>query len=250
MSVQQQMLDLLRLQELAASVSNTRNLIANAPARIEEIEERFRQRNTEYVEAKTRYDAIEEDHKARNSEVAELQIQLEHFNENLMKVQNQREYAAILKEIDDVKTRISGHETTILEQMDELEKLKGELQSMSEHITTERKVVAKEVAGVEEEVGQAETRRGQSLKERIKVEAGLPKMLLAQVLRLETGRQGLFLSRVEDGTCQTCYVRIRPQAYQEIKTASGIHACGSCKRLMYHEPTLSKVLEAATTAGS
>ena len=174
MSVQQQMLDLLRLQELAASVSNTRNLIANAPARIEEIEERFRQRNTEYVEAKTRYDAIEEDHKARNSEVAELQIQLEHFNENLMKVQNQREYAAILKEIDDVKTRISGHETTILEQMDELEKLKGELQSMSEHITTERKVVAKEVAGVEEEVGQAETRRGQSLKERIKVEAGLP----------------------------------------------------------------------------
>ena len=250
MTVQQQMLDLLRLQELAAAVSNTRTLIANAPARIEEIEERFRKRNTEYVEAKGRYDEIQTDHSARNVEVAELQTQLEHFNENLMKVQNQREYAAILKEIDDVKTRISAHETTILEQMDELEKLKEEIQSMSDHINTEREVVAKEVAAVEEEVGHAETRRGQALTERVKVETDLPKMLLAQVLRLETSRQGLFLSRVEDGTCQSCYVRIRPQAYQEIKTAVGIHSCGSCKRLLYHEPTLSKVLEAAATAGS
>ena len=55
---------------------------------------------------------------------------------------------------------------------------------------------------------------------------------------MERGRSGIFLSKAVDGTCQSCYVRVRPQVFQEIRTAAKVHACGNCRRFLYHEPTL------------
>ena len=51
-----------------------------------------------------------------------------------MQVKNQREYAAMLKEIDSVKAQISDHEEAILTDMEEIEKLKVELATHEEHI--------------------------------------------------------------------------------------------------------------------
>ena len=56
-------------------------------------------------------------------------------------------------------------------------------------------------------------------------------------------RQGIFLSKADNGTCQSCFVRIRPQVFQEIKLASKVHTCDSCRRFLYHEPTLKPALE-------
>ena len=69
--------------------------------------------------------------------------------EDLMQVKNQREYAAMLNEIDTVKAQISGHEEAILRDMEEIEKLKVELADQEQHIATEREAVAKERAEVE-----------------------------------------------------------------------------------------------------
>ena len=60
--------------------------------------------------------------------------------------------------------------------------------------------------------------------------------------RLEPNRQGLFLTQADDGVCQSCFVRVRPQGFQEIKLAIKIHSCGNCKRLLYHQPSLERMV--------
>ncbi|MDX1388931.1 MAG: hypothetical protein R3344_07050, partial [Acidobacteriota bacterium] len=62
--------------------------------------------------------------------------------------------------------------------------------------------------------------------------------LLASLRRIEANRQGVFMARAEDGSCQLCYVRIRPQAFQEIKLASEVHVCSQCRRFLYFEDAL------------
>lgn len=238
MEAKETLVRMLRLQELAKKIAIARNLIEGAPMRMEEIEQRFRDRNTEYVALKDRFDEIETDRDEREDELGDLEESKKKFTHDLMQVQNQREYAATLKEIDGVKSRIAEHEDAILKGMEETETLKPELEKFAAEIEVERKKVEEERGTVEAEVATAREEVAHDLAERERIESELPATLVANLHRIEEMRQGLFLVKVEDGMCQACYVRIRPQVGQEIRTASKIHACTQCRRFLYHEPAL------------
>ena len=110
----QQLLSLLRIQELANEIRVARRILDEAPQKIEEIEQRFRDRNAEYVAIKDRYEELDLDQRSRSGELVTLEDSKKKFMDDLMQVKNQREYAAMLKEIDMVKAEISGHEEAIL----------------------------------------------------------------------------------------------------------------------------------------
>jgi len=233
MDAKQQTKHLVRLQAVALEIREARGVVAAAPGRIEAIEARFRERNAEYVAVKERNDTLERENRERNLELGTLAESRKKFMDDLMQVQNQREYAAILKEIDTVKARISDHEDTVLANMGELETLKTDLDARASHIEEERRQVATERAAVEAEVRDAEQRIERGTAERERIESQLPAALLSTVRRVEDSRQGVFLAPVHDATCQACYVRVRPQAFQEIKLGSRLHACTSCRRFLY-----------------
>jgi predicted nucleic acid-binding Zn-ribbon protein len=233
-----QLLRLLRMQELSLEIRESRQVIEGAPSRLEEIEGRFRERNSEYVAVKDQYDELEQDRTTRTQQLQELEEQRDKFMADLMQVKNQREYAAMLKEIDAVKAEISGHEEAILKDMDGVEKLTEELKTHEEHIAREREVVKSEIAEVEANADAARKRLEELTAERHGIEGELPKGVVATVRRLESSRQGIFLSKADNGTCLSCFVRVRPQMFQEIKMASAVHACGNCRRFLYFAPTL------------
>ena len=249
----QQLLSLLRIQELANEIRVARRILDEAPQKIEEIEQRFRDRNAEYVAIKDRYEELDLDQRSRSGELGTLEESKKKFMDDLMQVKNQREYAAMLSEIDTVKAQISDHEEAILRDMEEIEKLTGELQTHEQHIAEEREAVAKERAEVEASADEARSLIDLRTKERDEVETDLPRDVKAALRRLEPRRQGIFLARVESSTCQSCFVRVRPQVFQEIKAAVAVHSCESCKRFLYHPslkesaaaPPSSEGLEAA-----
>jgi predicted nucleic acid-binding Zn-ribbon protein len=245
LKVRDQLRKLLRLQEVVLETRAAQRTVEGAPARVEEIESRFRERNAEYVAVQQRHDALDLDQRTRSSELKSLEATRKKYMDDLMQVQNQREYAAMLQEIDTVKARISEHEDTVLKDLEGLETVKVELASHAAHILEERKKVEEEREEVRAAGAAAREQIARLEEERRRIEAGLPADLVATVNRLEAGRQGVFLGKVVDGVCQSCFVRVRPQGFQEIKLAIKIHGCSSCRRLLYHEPSLLEPAGAA-----
>jgi len=239
---------LLRIQELAVEIAGSQQVVDSAPARLEEIETRFRERNAEYVAVRDRHDELDRDQRHRSGELAGLEQRREKYMADLMGVQNQREYAAMLKEIDSVKAEIAGHEEAILKDMEAIEQLKGELANHEEHIQQEREMVRRQREEIEAEAERARATAARLVAERERIESELPQRLVTTIRGLETNRQGIFLSKAENGTCLSCFVRVRPQAFQEIKQATVLHTCGNCRRYLYHEPSL-KPAEAETKSG-
>jgi predicted nucleic acid-binding Zn-ribbon protein len=237
-TIKEQLLRLVRIQELVLSIRQARDLVDSAPRMIEEIEQRFRERNAEYVAVKERHQALEEDQRRRSGEMGLLEEHRKKYKQDLMQVQNQREYAAMLKEIDVVESQIAGHEDAILRDLEELESVKTDLASHEAHIQEERQQVAVERDGVEQRADEARRVIERDDAQRQRLEAELPDPLVDSLHRLEESRQGLFLSRADEGICQSCFVRVRPQVFQEIKLAVQIHGCSHCRRLLYHEPSL------------
>lgn len=240
MDVNEQLRLLVRIQELALEIAADRNVIDEAPARTEAIEQRFRERNIEYVAIKDRHDEIQDDQKTRGERVKELEGQREKFKANLMQVKNQREYTAVLQEIDTATGEIGLNEESILKNMEELETLSGELKSHEEHIAAERENVAREKAEIAEQVAAATERLGRLEAQRAELEAKLPATLVVSAQKLEGNRQGVFISLVENESCQSCFVRVRPQVVQEIKKGKKLHSCGNCKRFLYHPRLLAE----------
>ncbi len=238
LDAREQLERLLRIQELALEIQAARAVVEGAPRRIEEIESRFRERNAEYVAVRDRHDELEKDRKDRTLELTVLEESRKKYMESLMQVKNQREYAAALKELDACKAQIGAHEETILKDMEELETLKKDLDARTEHIDKERGLVESERSQVESDAAAAAERISRAEAERARVEAELPRDLVENLRRVEEGRQGLFLARAEKEMCQACFVRVRPQVFQEIRQATRIHICGNCRRYLYYEPAL------------
>jgi predicted nucleic acid-binding Zn-ribbon protein len=234
-----QLLSLVKMQELALEIQAAHAVVDGAPAKIEEAESRFRERNAEYVAIKERYDAIDADRRARSIELSALDETRKHYQDSLMQVKNQREYAAVLKEIDAAKASIGEHEEAILASMDEVETLKTDLEARAAHIETERTIVENERAAIETAVADARARIERAAEERAQIENTLPAALVANVRRVEDGRKGIFLVKAERESCSACHVRLRPQVYQEIRQATKIHMCGSCRRYLYAESMLA-----------
>jgi predicted nucleic acid-binding Zn-ribbon protein len=245
----EQLLSLLRVQELANGIRAAQQILEEAPGKIETIEQHFRDRNAEYVAIKDRYAELDQDQRLRSGELSTLEESKTKFMADLMQVKNQREYAAMLSEIDTVKAHISDHEEAILRDMEEIEKLKGELETHEQHIAAERESVAKERAAVEADAKEAQAQIDRLKQERAAVEAGLPRDVRSAIRRLEPRRQGIFLAMAESGTCQSCYVRVRPQVFQEIKAAVAVHSCESCKRFLYHPSLKESASGVATSDG-
>jgi len=243
LELKDQLLQLVRLQDLILDTRAARSTVQGAPARIEEIEQRFRERNAEYVAVKQRFEALEEDQRTRSGELLQLEEHLKKYKADLMQVQNQREYAAMLREIDSIKASIAEHEEAILIDMEEIESTTKDLATHEEHIKAERESVARERAEVESASAESSQTIEVLTTERRSIESLLPRPLVAAILRLEEGRQGQVLSRAEEGVCQSCFVRVRPQVFQEIRRAQKIHYCSNCKRLLVHEPSLKPAAE-------
>ena len=85
--------------------------------------------------------------------------------------------------------------------------------------------------------------------ERVQYESELPRNVQTTLRKLEARRQGIFLSKAENGTCLCCFVRIRPQVFQEIRLATKIHTCDSCRRFLYHEPSLRQNRDTTSASG-
>jgi len=222
-------------------IRQAKAIVDEAPLRVEAIEQRFRERNAEYVAVQERLEELELDQRTRSGELTELEERRKKYMEDLMGVKNQREYAAMLKEIDVVKAQISGHEEAILVDMEEIEKLREDLETRTAHIEAERKLVDEERAKVDGEEAEAAKIVDTRSTERVRIEGELPASLAGQVRTLESTRQGIFLTPAENGTCQSCFVRVRPQVFQEIKAATIVHTCASCRRFLYFERSLRPV---------
>ena len=149
MTAKEQLIRLVRIQELVDTVRQAERVLASAPGKLEEIESRFRERNADYVATRDRFDELELDRKTRSEELKVLEENKIKYTDDLMRVKNQKEYAAMLKEIDSVKAQISEHEDAILRDMEEIEKLKDELATHEEHSAQERETVAVESKSVE-----------------------------------------------------------------------------------------------------
>jgi predicted nucleic acid-binding Zn-ribbon protein len=224
---------LIRLQQLETSAEEARRKIADYPQRLQGLDDRLAAAREAVSGTKTRLTDAQNKRRADEKEVATVQARLAKYKDQLLEVKTNREYQAMLHEIETAQNDIKAREDRILDSMmesDELsaavKKAETALKITEKEVGAERQLLDQEVAGL-----QAELDRTGSAREKLAAEIDLA--VLAIFEQVAKGRKGIAVAEARDGMCLICHVRLRPQVFNEVRRNDSIIQCDSCRRILY-----------------
>jgi predicted nucleic acid-binding Zn-ribbon protein len=224
---------LIRLQQLESSADEARRKIADHPQRRQALDDRLAAASDAVAVTKTRLTDAQSTRRTDEKEVATVQARLAKYKDQLLEVKTNREYQAMLHEIETAQNDIKAREDRILESMmesDELtaavKKAEAELKSVEKEVLGERQLLDREIAGL-----QAELDRTGSAREKLAAE--IDRSVLAIFEQVAKGRKGIAVAEARDGMCLICHVRLRPQVFNEVRRNDSIIQCDSCRRILY-----------------
>ena len=181
--------------------------------------------------------------RAAEAAVQDAQEKLKKYQQQINKVSTQREYGAILQEIDTVKGQITTSEEAAFSALDQHEKADKELAALRESFRATEERYAEEMTRWEKEKPGV-ARQVEELKGRVAdLKKGLPRGLVAQFERILDRYPGGATAPVRpierpgqkqrEWHCSACNYRVRPQVVVEIRNGDALVQCDSCKRILF-----------------
>ncbi len=228
---------LVQLQGIAIEMRELDGRRAEAPTRLAAIEEAFEQRIQEIGEERLTHERLVAECTSLREEREQLQQRLERSQQKLMQVSNQREYSAVLNEIDATKAELSKVGDGIAERELRIEELAGPAAEADTRIAAERATTDEQKKAIETELDEQAQRLEQLKADREQLVAEIPPRYLRRFDSVFKGRGGLAMAAIQDGACGACHVRLRPQVISLVRRGEELIICDSCRRYLYIEPT-------------
>jgi predicted nucleic acid-binding Zn-ribbon protein len=182
--------------------------------------------------AKGALDGLGKDRKRLELEVQDYEAKRSKYKGQLGEVKTNKEYTALLHEIENVEREIRSREDLILDAMEKVEggqaRVKAEEASFKDVEATRRD----EIKLIEGKIEASRKARAEVAATRENKVGTLKPDLLAEYTRI-LQRRGTALAEAKDGACTMCHVKLRAQVYVDVKRNDTIIPCSSCSRILF-----------------
>lgn len=236
---------MIKLANYDARLDAISNRLAEIPDSLNEFNKQVQNLEQELIQTQDNIKTLEA--KKRNAEhkIEDLQKKLEKYKQQIFEVKSNREYSAMMAEIDTTQEQISALEEEFLLSLDALEENSVKLGSIRENLAKNKNQqveLAKELAGEQSEL----ERESQLLhKERSDFTSQLDPTTLSRYEKTRARNGGSAVATVEDNICQGCFVNLPPQFVSRVRLAKELERCPNCARYLYAEsPTNGSLAEA------
>jgi predicted nucleic acid-binding Zn-ribbon protein len=224
---------LIALQDIELKIASIQKQISEIPRQVEAYRQELQR--LEQIH-RDRVVQLQEDTKRRRTfegEVDVMRARLSKLKDQLMMVKTNKEYTAMLHEIQMAEAQIRQEEDKILEIMEEIENLEADLKNDEKALKARTEEIQTGIEASESAIPELEAALENLREQRARTEAEVESELLARYRRIAELRKGVALAEARDELCTACHVRIRPQVYAELLKTEDIHSCDSCSRILY-----------------
>jgi hypothetical protein len=224
---------MVRLQGMYDRLAEMLKECQTPPEAVSRLEEEGKAREQEIAELELRLEELNDEVKKVRTRQEEAKLELEHFQKQKAMVSNEREFTAVINEIEFASKAKKDAEA----RREELETEIGELTSRIEEL---RKVHPEEEAERQRVVAEWEHRKSE-LTQSVHHQADRAKELEQQLApphrarfrRLLERKHGSPVSAVVEGSCSFCHFSLRPHLHQRVRRADEIITCEHCHRILY-----------------
>ena len=236
-----QLQQLIDLQAVDTKIAGLEADAARLPKQIEAIQATAAKARKAVDDLKARLDAARKSIRAKEKDLDVSAAKRSKAEARLYEVKTNREYSAVLVEIEDIKQEKARIEEEILAQMETQERAAVEVKDAEAQLRRIETEGQAEEATVREQLRGVEARLQVARDERAALAKGVPVPLLASYDRILKARGGLAIAQAlpPNHICAGCRMAIRPQAIQELRAQSQLLMCESCGRYLYwREPAV------------
>jgi hypothetical protein len=222
------------LQQQDTRIAGLEAEAARLPREIAAIEAGLAEAKKSLDALRARQDRTRRDLRAKEKDLEVVATKRAKSESRLYEVKTNKEYSAVLLEIEEIKQEKAEIEEQILGLMELGERVAADIREAEqlhgrreEQATRDVAEVGKRLAAVEAELETARAARGGRAAE-------LPPALLGDYDRIRRARGGVAVAAVGAAAiCGGCRVTIRPQAIQELRAAQTLMLCESCGRFLF-----------------
>jgi uncharacterized protein len=223
---------LIRLQQTDTFIENARRRVADHPNLIAGLDSRLAAATSGLETAKARFTENQAARRAVEKDLAVIQARLAKFKDQLMEVKTNKEYTAMLKEIEAAQQEVRRLEDQILERMLEADDLAAGQKEAEKRLAADKGVIATERTQIEADTDRLGRELDDAVARRAQLLAEISPALLGTYETVR-GRRGTAVVEVRAGYCSACHVRLRPQMANELRRNERIFQCESCQRVLY-----------------
>ena len=247
----------IELQEALAKLQKADAQLGGIPDWMRELDAEYQERKSAIDELEAEAETGRMERRTAEAGISDAQEKLKRYQQQINAVTTQREYGALLQEIDTVKGQITSFEEQGLAAMENVDVAKQALEEKRAAFQELEDRYQAELAKWEEEKPDL-AREAESLRARVKeLREQVPRPQLAQferILERTHGRATAPIKKMDRGRgpsmwhCGACNYNVRPQVLVEIKDRGSLIQCDSCKRILYveeeHQPREAEAAQA------
>jgi predicted nucleic acid-binding Zn-ribbon protein len=229
---------LFLLQEVLIEVQLKTEKRGQTPEHLAHIEAAYRDSRQQREETEQTLTKAAERKKALEGEILDLNEKLKKYQGQLQTVKTNREYGALLNELDVVKRDVRTREDEILALEETASAAAEELERRNEAFPAEEASYEEQMKEwrAEQALLSAEIEKAEAQAKALRAE--LDARLLSTFDRLARVRAGIAVAKIDmvgtqTAACSACHVRLRPQLLSDLRLARETVTCESCKRILY-----------------
>jgi predicted nucleic acid-binding Zn-ribbon protein len=232
------------LDRTLAELRIATTLLAGVPEEMRALHEEHVQARAEIAALEAAAESAALQRRTAEGAVADAQEKLKMFQQQVSRVRNQREYGAILSEIDQAKTLLRSLEEGALAALERVEAAGRDLEVRRSTFTELDARYQEGIARWEAEKPTVARRAADLERESVALKSELPRPVVANFLRIVERLPGGAMAAIRRAErpggqslwhCAACNYQIRPQVALEIRTKGSILQCDSCRRFLFSE---------------
>lgn len=222
----------IKLQDVDNHLNSLKLQKGDLPALIEQLEADLGDKKNRSIELEQKVNKLQSDRRMFDKELEASKAQLKKYEEQLYRVQNNKEYDAISLEIETKKVELENLENKIIQTIESEEEHKKEQVEITEEISGLVAQLKEHQKELEEITLQTQEEEAGLLRDREKVAKLIDERHLRQYERIRHAKDGLAVVPIERSSCGGCFSTIPPQRIVEIREAGRLHTCEYCGRIL------------------
>ncbi len=230
-----QLTGLIKLQTVDTEIYALRSEKESQPEQIKAMEAAFEEKKQHMATLEKNLLDLQKQRKDRELELGSKEEAAKKLQTQLYSLKTNKEYQAMLRQIQDAKADTSIIEDKILELFESGDKVKNGIDQEKRRLQEEEKLFLEQKKKIEDRIKEIDDRLTQLEAQRKQIIPDIEPKMLAQYERILLSRDGLAIVPVKDNSCKGCNMFVPPQVINLIKMYDRIITCEVCNRILYIE---------------
>ena len=225
---------LIRLQANEDSKNKIKLFLNKIPEQIALLDQQLADEEQQMNDRVSLWEAQKKQYRDCEAEIKQRQENIRKSDQKLMSIKSNKEYQAVLTEIEDLKRQIAKLEDSMIKLLFDQEEAEKHLADDRNAWEEEKSRLKEEKQALDEERRREETRLSALDEEWHKIAENASRPLLDKFLEVR-GRVsgGKAVAEVRDYVCQGCFMNIPAQMYNELHTTNILRFCPFCNRIIF-----------------